>query len=196
ALQAYRALPPEPDHVLGLCGGLNNLADLLRATKRADQAIALWGEARTKLNALAKKQPQPQYAREEARMLHNLGATYTQTGKLREGLSAHGAALAIRARLAADHPRGPESRREEASTYGELGITHGTANRLDRSQEAFRRAIEIVTALEKEYPNYPAILGDELVYQTNLAGLLKATGDEAGWKRCNARIVALKSKLG
>jgi tetratricopeptide (TPR) repeat protein len=196
ALEAYRALPPEPDHVLALCGGLNNLADLLRATKRAEEAIALWDEARAKLGTLAKAQPRPLYAQEEARALHNLGATYTQAGKLKEGLRAHEAALAIRAKLAAAHAREPAYRQELASTYGELGITHGTSNRLDRSQEAFRRAIEIVEALNREYPGQPAILGDELAYQTNLAGLLKATGDEAGWKRCMARVAALKAKLG
>jgi tetratricopeptide (TPR) repeat protein len=196
ALQAYRALPPEPDHVFALCAGLSNLADLLRATKRMDQAIAMWDEARGKLSALAKAQPRPLYAQEEARVLHNLGATYTQAGQLKEGLLAHEAALAIRAKLAADHPGEPAYRQELASTYGELGINYGTSNRLDRSQEAFRRAIEIVEALGREYPNQPAILGDELAYQTNLAGVLKATGDEAGWKKCNARVAALKSKLG
>ncbi|MGL4555268.1 MAG: tetratricopeptide repeat protein, partial [Gemmataceae bacterium] len=196
ALEAYRALPPEPDHVLALCGGLNNLADLLRAKGRAAEAVGLWEEARAKVSALAKADRRPLYAQEEARALHNLGATYTQTGKLKEAVQAHEAALAIRARLAADHPRDPAYRQEVASSHGELGVTHGTANRTDRSIEAFRRAIDVVAALDKEYPGQPAISGDEVAYQTNLAAMLKATGDEAGWKKCNARIAALKGKLG
>lgn len=196
ALAAYRTLPNEPDYVLALCSGMNNLADLLRATQRSAEGIELWQESRVTLAALTQKQPRPLYAQEEARTLHNLGATYTQTGKLKEGLRAHESALAIRLRLVSEQPQEPAYRQELASTYGEMGITHGTANRLDRAVESFRQAIDTIRALTARLGERPEWLNDELNYQTNLSGVLKATGDEGGAKKCNARIATLKKKLG
>ena len=66
--------PREPRYRYDLAGIHNNLGDLLRATKRASECLALWQQAIDLLDGLATEYPsRPVYTSELARTLSNRG---------------------------------------------------------------------------------------------------------------------------
>jgi len=191
-----KSFPRVPDYRESLAGCLNNLGDLLQATKRGEEGLNLWQEGNRILGGLAQEYPQrPLYAQEQARLLHNQGIALSGAEKLKEAEAAHRQALAIREQLARDFEQEPVYRQDLASSHGELAIVLAKRNQLDASAERFRQAIALTQQLSQQHPGRTEYWIDELVYQDNYVRLLQAIGMDREAKQCEKRMAELKDKL-
>src|SRR5262249_35393318 len=97
--------PGGPEYRQPLAARLVNPGELLRHTKRPDDALSALKEGVDLLEALVKEKPgQPTYPRELARALHNLGVLDTQQKRLADAEKVHRRALAVRKTLAQKYP--------------------------------------------------------------------------------------------
>jgi tetratricopeptide (TPR) repeat protein len=200
ALEQFRKLveasPRDPDYQHGVTSCLNRLADLLRITNRGADGVRLWEEAVTLLDTLVREFPgQVLYLTEEARALHNLGVTLGSLKRFPEAEEYLKSAVTLRERLSRDLKEEPDHRINHAKSVGELGVVHGYQNHLDQAETLFRDAIALLKQADEKIPNQPEIWKEEIIWQTNLARLLKPLGKDNAVKGCEKRIEELKQKL-
>jgi serine/threonine protein kinase/tetratricopeptide (TPR) repeat protein len=157
ALAIFERLNREhPDHFtqrynLAITG--NNLAVVLQAAGRNDQAEKAYRAALARWQQLDRDYPKRSECRRQlASGYNNLGALYKRTGRWDQAGSAFQSALAALKRLTAAQLEEPKTRHELAKVHNSLGTVYGHAGRWAESDRASLEALALWEKLAEEFP--------------------------------------------
>ena len=108
---------------------------------------------------------------------HNIGDALMESGKPAEALEAYEAALAIRERLAREHPESPKYASDLGGLPNNIAIIDNHATRFDAARERLKQAIvwqKKALAIDPRHPRYRQFLSNHL---TNLINAARGLGD-------------------
>jgi tetratricopeptide (TPR) repeat protein/tRNA A-37 threonylcarbamoyl transferase component Bud32 len=166
-------LPHVPEYQQHLARAYLNQGPVLRRTDGFDQARASYDRATALLQQLQQRHQQlhpkdpymPEYHHELGATRNNLGILLADAQRYAEAGGAHGQALTIFGRLAADFPAVPDYRKELANTHNSLGIVRMRQHDVSGAQQHFGQARKLFGELAAEF-------ADVVDYQVHLAMIL------------------------
>jgi serine/threonine protein kinase len=109
------------------------------------------------------------YARDQARMLNNLGILLRQTQRNATAIKTFQEAVQIQDELAAKNKDIPTIRREQARSLSNLAVAQWQAGERTTALETFSRATQLLANLIRDFPSVPA-------YRDELATVYLAQG--------------------
>jgi serine/threonine-protein kinase len=116
----------------------------------------------------------PEFLREKARYLNNLGMLLEGDGRLDQAEDAYREALEIQEALLEREPTVPGHRWHLARTSNNLGVLLLAEGRLPDAEAAARKALKLQEALAAEFPDVPAYAQELVAAQDNLGLILQA----------------------
>ena len=156
---------------------LGNLASILRAAGKGDEAEQLGRQSREILDKLAADYPEvPEYQRHAFQSRCELANSLIAKGKLEEARSLLETTIAQQQDALKSHPDNPE---DLCRALDQLGSVLVLLGRLDEAEQAGRRAIEIQNALVADRPDDVRVRTVIGGYLSNLAETLIAAGRHA-----------------
>jgi serine/threonine protein kinase/tetratricopeptide (TPR) repeat protein len=151
---------------------VGDIRDLLGEQQEAEKAyrsaIALLGELE------AQEPDHPDYRRDRAMCLNNLGNLLNKASRLPEAEQAYRDALAIRQQLDS-----AEDRRALAATCNNLATLLQTRHQFSEAERSERQALNTLARLVAEFPKHAQYLLEQARCQGNLGELLAKTGHPA-----------------
>jgi serine/threonine protein kinase/tetratricopeptide (TPR) repeat protein len=144
------------------------LADMSGKRSEAEQLYKLALELQEQL--AARFADQPEYLRDQARTLNNLGMLFSPTRRAAEAEKAFREAIDLQRRLADDHPEVSAYRRELARTYQNLAIVEWKSGHPMAGESSFRQGQELLERLVLDFPRVPE-------YRYELAALQRTLGE-------------------
>jgi tetratricopeptide (TPR) repeat protein len=153
-----------------LGGSYNNLAVLLGASGRQEDAAAACGRALKLREQLAAKYPTvPKYRQELAASYNNLGVAQRELKQRDQARASFDKALELRESLVSMVPAYAPYRQELATSHMNMGILLRDMRKLDEAATAQGRAVELLDKVVAENPGAAA-------YRRDLASALNSLG--------------------
>jgi len=135
----------------------------------------------------------PEFLREKARYLNNLGMLLAGDGRLDQAEDAFREALEIQEVLLEREPAVPGHRWHLARTSNNLGVLLLTEGRLPDAEAAARKALKLQEALAAEFPDVPAYAQELVAAQANLGLILQARAPEEAEREYRKALKRLES---
>ena len=154
----------DPAHLQDLATSYHDLGTVLaRVAKERAAARSAYQEALDIQEKLTAASPRPEYQRDRARTLNNLGLLlqYTDPTIARKTLAQ---AVALNQQLVAKHPTVPAYRRDLARTCNNLAGILGGPGARDDAEKMYDQALALLTQLSHDFPTVPS-------YRQDLAGV-------------------------
>jgi serine/threonine-protein kinase len=172
---------------------LTEVARLLQATGKTDEALATYRRSESLLAGLAGSDPAVRAALAACRSW--LGFLLSTTGKNAEALAIYQRVRADQEALAAAPGAPSEARLDLAATVNRIGLVLQETGRPAEAEAAYRRALEVYEMLVADYPavtEFHSSLGSS---QNNLANLLASTSRPAEAEAAYRRALEVYEKL-
>ena len=135
----------------------------------------------------------PEFLREKARYLNNLGMLLAGDGRLDQAEDAFREALEIQEALLEREPAVPGHRWHLARTSNNLGVLLLAEGRLPDAEAAARKALKLQEALAAEFPDVPAYAQELVAAQANLGLILQARAPEEAEREYRKALKRLES---
>ena len=135
----------------------------------------------------------PEFLREKARYLNNLGMLLAGDGRLDQAEDAFREALEIQEALLEREPAVPGHRWHLARTSNNLGVLLLAEGRLPDADAAARKALKLQEALAAEFPDVPAYAQELVAAQANLGLILQARAPEEAEREYRKALKRLES---
>jgi tetratricopeptide (TPR) repeat protein len=112
-----------------------------------------------------------------ANVYNGLGSVYRQTGRFPLAADAYNKALAVRKRLAREHPSEPDYQTDLAMSHYDLGDLYGATGQPDKAEQAYQDALGIQEQLARDHPLMAEYQGAVAATLNNLGGIYRSEGE-------------------
>ncbi|MBI1853195.1 MAG: serine/threonine protein kinase, partial [Planctomycetes bacterium] len=173
----------------------NNFALLYSETSRPEQGEALFRRALDAAAASPVARADEGCLAQIANLHDNLATMYVRIGRGPEGETAHQDGLAIRRKLATDHPENEDYRNALVKSLNNLAARFATTGRAADAEPLLREAVAIDERFVKDHPGMPEYENDLAATDNNLGGVYTLLGRLDDARRTHRKALALRDKL-